>query len=108
MASKKPTPKGPDGGTQTLERQKTKKPRLWKVMMHNDDYTTQAFVVFVLQQFFRKEGPEAYHIMMQVHQAGLAIVGVYSKDVAETKVTLVMDYAREHGHPLQLTLEPEG
>jgi len=113
MATKDPNKPGRpgrdnDGGTQLLERQKTKKPRLWKVLMHNDDYTTQEFVVYVLQQYFRKDPSEAMRLMLQVHQSGMAVVGAYPKDVAETKVALVMDFAREHGHPLQVTTEPEG
>ena len=110
----KPPAKGPgktdrDGGTgtQTLERVKTKKPVLYRVIMHNDDYTTQEFVVHVLQQFFRKDATEAHHLMLKVHMTGKAIVAVYTKDIAETKIEQVTDYAREHGHPLQLTMEPD-
>jgi ATP-dependent Clp protease adaptor protein ClpS len=102
-------PKRDDGGTgtQTLERHKTKKPVLYRVIMHNDDYTTQEFVVFVLKQFFRKEDTEAHHLMLKVHMTGKAIVAVCTRDVAETKIALVTDYAREQGHPLQLTMEPD-
>jgi ATP-dependent Clp protease adaptor protein ClpS len=110
----KPPSKGPgktdrDGGTgtQTLERVKTKKPVLYRVIMHNDDYTTQEFVVHILQQFFRKDATEAHHLMLKVHMTGKAIVAVYTKDIAETKIEQVTDYAREHGHPLQLTMEPD-
>jgi ATP-dependent Clp protease adaptor protein ClpS len=100
---------GKDGGTgtQTLERTKTKKPVLYRVIMHNDDYTTQEFVVDVLIQFFRKDPTEANHLMLKVHMTGKAMVGVYTKDVAETKIERVTDYAREHGHPLMLTMEPD-
>ncbi len=94
-------------GTQTLERPKTKLPQLWRVVMHNDDYTTQEFVVFVLMNFFRKDPTEAHHLMLKVHQSGRAIVGVYTRDVAETKVAQVTDYARENGHPLMLSIEPD-
>jgi ATP-dependent Clp protease adaptor protein ClpS len=114
MAGPKDPPKAPsrpdkDGGTgtQTLERTKTKKPVMYRVIMHNDDYTTQEFVVQVLIQFFRKDPTEAHHLMLKVHMTGKAIVGVYTKDIAETKVEKVMDYAREHGHPLQVTMEPD-
>ena len=75
--------------------------------MHNDDYTTQEFVVYVLQHFFRKDATEAMQLMLKVHTTGKAIVGVYTKDMAETKVAVVSDYAREQGHPLMLTLEPD-
>ena len=112
MASKKPPPDKPgrpqkDGGTVLEERVSTKKPRMWRVLMHNDDYTTQEFVVYVLTQFFRKEPTLASFLMLKVHQTGKAIVGVYTKDIAETKVAQVTDYAREQGHPLQLTTEPD-
>jgi ATP-dependent Clp protease adaptor protein ClpS len=110
----KPPAKGPGKtdrhggtGTQTLERVKTKKPVLYRVIMHNDDYTTQEFVVHILQQFFRKDATEAHHLMLKVHMTGKAIVAVYTKDIAETKIEQVTDYAREHGHPLQLTMEPD-
>ena len=106
---KEPGKPGKDGGagTQTLERVHTKKPQLWRVLMHNDDFTTQEFVVLVLINFFRKDATEANHLMLKVHMSGKAIVGVYTKDVAETKRDQVTDYAREHGHPLMLTLEPD-
>ncbi|MCC7108177.1 MAG: ATP-dependent Clp protease adaptor ClpS [Deltaproteobacteria bacterium] len=106
---KEPGKPGKDGGagTQTLERVRTKKPQLWRVLMHNDDFTTQEFVVHVLVQFFRKDPTEANALMLKVHMSGRAIVGVYTKDVAETKRDQVTDYAREHGHPLMITLEPD-
>ena len=104
-------PKGPgpgrEGGTQVLERTKTKKPRMWKVVMHNDDYTTQEFVVHVLVDHFRKDPATAMQLMLRVHTSGLAVVGAYPRDIAETKVAVVMDVARENGHPLLLTCEPE-
>ncbi len=102
-----PTKPDRDGGTQTLERQKTKKPPMYRVVMHNDDFTTQEFVVHILVHFFKKDPTEAHHIMLKVHMAGKAIVAVYSKDIAETKVAQVTDYAREHGHPLMTTMEPD-
>ena len=82
-------------------------PRRYKVIFHNDDYTTQEFVVFVLEQFFHKGESEARHIMLTVHVKGSAVAGVYTRDVAETKSQEVMDLAREHGMPLLLTTEPE-
>ena len=115
MATKKPPSQRPgqrrgdgEGSTQLLERTTTKKPRLFRVLMHNDDYTTQEFVVRVLIDFFRKDPTEATQIMLKVHTSGRAIVGLYTKDIAETKVAVFTDYAREHGHPLQLTYEPDG
>lgn len=82
-------------------------PRRFKVVFHNDDYTTQEFVVYVLMRFFHKTDAEARHIMLTVHFKGAAVAGVYTKDVAETKAQQVMDLARENGMPLLLTTEPE-
>lgn len=116
MPDPKDPPKTPDKGrpdkdsgtgTQTLERTRTKKPVMYRVVMHNDDYTTQEFVVAVLIQFFRKDPTEAHHLMLKVHMSGKAVVGVYTKDIAETKIQKVTDYAREHGHPLMVTMEPD-
>ncbi len=85
----------------------TATPRRYKVLFHNDDYTTMEFVVEVLKRFFHKTDTEAVHIMLTVHKTGAAVAGVYTRDVAETKSTQVMDYARENGMPLLLTTEPE-
>ncbi|HEY1101055.1 MAG TPA: ATP-dependent Clp protease adaptor ClpS [Myxococcota bacterium] len=108
---KDPKKKSPDkdGGTSTsvLERTTVQKPPLWRVVMHNDDFTTQEFVVVVLINFFRKDATEAHHIMLTVHMRGKATVAVYTRDIAETKVQQVEDFAREQGHPLMLTLEPD-
>src|SRR5437868_2542753 len=104
--SKKPDRDG-GTGTETLERIKTKKPTLYRVIMHNDDYTTQEFVVHVLREFFRKDPTEAMQLMLKVHMTGKAIVGVYTKDIAETKIEKVTAYARDNGHPLMLTMEPD-
>ena len=97
----------PKGELGTLEKPKVERPPLYEVLLHNDDYTTQEFVVQVLQQFFRKDATEAHHLMLKVHMTGKAIVAVYTKDIAETKIEQVTDYAREHGHPLQMTMEPD-
>jgi ATP-dependent Clp protease adaptor protein ClpS len=86
---------------------KTKKPSLYKVLMLNDDYTPMEFVVHVLERFFSKNRDEANRIMMHVHRRGVGICGVFTYEVAETKVTQVMDFARQHQHPLQCTLEKE-
>jgi ATP-dependent Clp protease adaptor protein ClpS len=89
------------------ERQKPAVPKRYNVIFHNDDYTTMEYVVDVLRGFFHKSETEALHIMLTVHKKGKAIAGVYPRDVAETKVAEVMRDAREHGHPLLLTAEPE-
>ena len=80
---------------------------MYKVLMLNDDYTPMEFVVYVLQKFFGKGGDEATQIMLHVHQKGVGICGVYSYEVAETKVTQVMNFARKNEHPLQCTLEKD-
>jgi ATP-dependent Clp protease adaptor protein ClpS len=89
------------------ERKKTRRPRKWKVLLHNDDFTTMDFVVHILMTHFHKSPPEATHVMLQVHHKGVGVAGIYpSKDVAETKVAEVMAEARENGMPLLLTIEP--
>lgn len=94
-------------GIQTKVRAKTKKPSMYKVLMLNDDYTPMEFVVKVLERFFEKQHEEAIEIMLHVHQRGVGVCGVFTYEVAETKVTQVMDFARKHEHPLQCTLEKE-
>jgi ATP-dependent Clp protease adaptor protein ClpS len=89
------------------ERQKTAVPKRYNVIFHNDDYTTMEYVVEVLRRFFHKGETEALHVMLTVHKKGKAIAGVYPRDVAETKVSEVTRDAREHGHPLLVTAEPE-
>ena len=102
---------GPDNGNATgvvvESKPKTKKPSMYKDLMLNDDYTPMEFVVHVLEQFFGKNREEATQIMLHVHRRGVGICGVYTYEVAETKVTQVVDYARRHQHPLQCTLEKE-
>lgn len=90
------------------ERPSTKEPRRYVVVFHNDDYTTQEFVIHVLMHVFHKDQYAATEIMLQVHHRGWGVAGVYSRDVAETKVEQVHAYARERGHPLRVTAEPEG
>lgn len=92
-------------GVATRTRPKTKKPSMYKVLMLNDDYTPMEFVVHVLERFFNKDREEATEIMLNVHQRGVGVCGVYTYEVAETKVSMVMDLARQHQHPLQCTLE---
>ena len=86
---------------------KTKKPSMDKVLMLNDDYTPMEFVVHVLERFFNKNREEATRVMLNVHRRGVGLCGVYTYEVAETKVTQVMDFARHHQHPLQCTLEKD-
>ena len=88
-------------------RAKTERPPLYKVMLLNDDYTPMEFVVIVLERFFGMNQTQAFDIMLTVHKKGLAVVGVFSHEVAETKVAQVMDFARQHQHPLQCTMEKE-
>jgi ATP-dependent Clp protease adaptor protein ClpS len=88
-------------------RSKSKRPPLYKVMILNDDYTPMEFVVHDLERFFGMSSAQAFEIMLTVHKKGLAVVGVFSHEIAETKVTQVMDFARRHEHPLQCTMEKE-
>ena len=88
-------------------RSKSKRPPLYKVMILNDDYTPMEFVVHVLERFFGMSSAQAFEIMLAVHKKGLAVVGVFSHEIAETKVTQVMDFCRRHEHPLQCTMEKE-
>ena len=93
--------------TDSRTEQQVAKPRMWRVLLHNDDYTTQDFVVFVLESVFHKPRPEAFAIMMSVHRSGLGLAGVYTHDVAETKLGTTRRLAEEHEYPLLVTMEPE-
>ena len=117
MASKPPVPApvapkarptDDDGGSVVLERrtQKTKPPQMYQVVMLNDDYTPMEFVVVVIQEFFNKDRETATQIMLKIHLDGKGICGVYSRDVAATKVEQVQEAARQAGHPLQCVSEP--
>ncbi len=86
-------------------RAKLAKPPLFKVMLLNDDYTPMEFVVVVLEKFFRMDREGATRVMLQVHQKGLGVCGVFSRDIAETKVQQVTDFSQENEHPLQCTME---
>jgi ATP-dependent Clp protease adaptor protein ClpS len=97
----------PEGELQEKTRPQTKRPQLYRVLLHNDDYTTMQFVVEVLESVFLKSPAEAYRIMMHVHTRGFGVCGAYPFEVAETKVALVHDLAREHGFPLRASLEDE-
>ena len=90
-------------GTKTLTR--TKKPALYRVLILNDDYTPMEFVVLVLQRFFKMGIEDATRVMLHVHQRGVGVCGIFPYEVAETKVSQVIDFARENQHPLQCTLE---
>ena len=93
------------GGVALKERPKLKKPPMFKVVLHNDDYTTMEFVVFVLQRVFRRDQAEATRIMLHVHRTGIGVAGVYTREIAETKSRKVVDLARRHEFPLQCTVE---
>jgi len=96
------------GGTVLLERraQRVKPPQMYQVVMLNDDFTPMEFVVLVLQEFFSKDREAATQIMLKIHLDGKGVCGVYTKDVAHTKVDQVLDAARQNGHPLQCVAEP--
>ncbi|MDB3891712.1 ATP-dependent Clp protease adapter ClpS [Alphaproteobacteria bacterium] len=101
--------KGDDGNSQLIveRRTKTKKPSMYKVIMMNDDYTPMEFVVHVLQNFFNLSTDQATAIMLNVHQRGVGVCGIYTFEIAEAKASKVMEYARQNEHPLQLQLEKE-
>src|SRR5687767_2254350 len=93
--------------TESRPDQRVERPRMWRVLLHNDDYTTQDFVVWVLEAIFHKERGEAFDIMMNVHRTGMGIAGVYTHDVAQTKVKTTRQLAEEHEFPLLVTMEAE-
>ncbi len=103
-----PSPSEDDGGSVVLERKplKTKPPQMYQVVLLNDDYTPMEFVVAVIQEFFSKDRETATQIMLKIHLEGKGICGVFSKDVAATKVDRVMEAAQKSGHPLQCVAEP--
>jgi len=100
-------PQGSDGLVVQEARPQLKKPQLYKVLLLNDDFTPMEFVVRVLERIFHKNREEATRIMLHVHTKGMAVCGVYTHEVAETKVRQVMLFSQENQHPLQCTLEPE-
>jgi ATP-dependent Clp protease adaptor protein ClpS len=99
----------PGGGVSVLEEVKiqTEPPRLYKVLLRNDDYTPMDFVVYVLQRFFAMDQERAEYIMLKVHHEGLGLCGIYSRDIAATKVGQVTDFALQHQHPLVCFMEEE-
>ncbi len=110
MANKKRIPNTkiePSHDTLVLEKDETKEPKKYSIVLHNDDFTTQEFVVHILMSFFYKTSEDAHRLMLKVHLEGKARVGVYTKDIAETKVFVVTSYCRQNGMPLLLTLEQE-
>lgn len=100
---------GSDESTLTVTRSdsQVQQPRMWRVLLHNDDYTTQEFVVWVLETVFHKPRGEAFAIMMSVHQSGIGVAGIFTRDVAETKVKKTRHLAEQHEFPLLVTMEPE-
>jgi ATP-dependent Clp protease adaptor protein ClpS len=96
-----------DLGLMTKTRPKTQRPPRYKVLLLNDDYTPMEFVVMVLERFFGMTHAQSFEIMLTVHKKGVAVVGVFTHEVAETKVGQVMDFANRHQHPLQCTMEKE-
>ena len=107
MSQDKDADKNGQGGLVLDERVKTKKPPLYRVLMLNDDYTPMEFVVMVLQRFFGHDSETAQKIMLHVHQRGVGLCGIFTYEIAETKVNQVMNFARQNEHPLQLQLEKE-
>lgn len=96
-----------EGEIVTEIREKVEKPKFYKVLLHNDDYTTMEFVLYVLQKFFSKQPEEAQRIMLKVHNEGVGVCGIYTYEIAETKVDQVKRAATQNGHPLQCSLEEE-
>ncbi|MES2728950.1 MAG: ATP-dependent Clp protease adapter ClpS [Pseudomonadota bacterium] len=109
IRSQKPTPQGPreDTGIALKTRPQTKKPAMYKVLLLNDDYTPMEFVVHILERFFSKTYQEATDIMLHVHRRGVGLCGIFTYEIAETKVSQVMEYARVSEQPLQCTMEKE-
>jgi ATP-dependent Clp protease adaptor protein ClpS len=96
-----------DVAVEKRQQEKIEKPKRYKVIFHNDDYTTMEFVVRVLEMIFRKSPAQATQTMLEIHKKGTGVAGVYTREVAETKRDQTIEWAREEGHPLMLTIEPE-
>ena len=99
--------RGEETGVLTVQRTELRKPKMYKVIMHNDDYSTMDFVVHVLKKFFLKNDEEAHALMFKVHEQGYAVCGIYTHEVAESKTIKVNRYSKEKGHPLKCSCEPE-
>lgn len=95
-----------DPGVATADKAKIQKPKMYKVLIHNDDYTTMEFVIHVLQKFFKKNYEQSHAIMLKVHHDGIGICGIYTFEVAESKTSKVNKYSRGKGHPLKCSFEP--
>jgi ATP-dependent Clp protease adaptor protein ClpS len=93
--------------TESRQEERVEHPRMWRVLLHNDDYTTQDFVVMVLETVFHKPRGEAFTIMMSVHRSGIGVAGIFTRDVAETKIKTTRHMAEEQEFPLLVTMEPE-
>jgi len=93
--------------TESRNEERVEHPRMWRVLLHNDDYTTQDFVVMVLETVFHKPRGEAFTIMMAVHRSGIGVAGIFTRDVAETKIRTTRQMAEEQEFPLLVTMEPE-
>lgn len=106
MSARRRTDLDQERGLAVEERKKTRRPRRWKVLIYNDDFTSMDFVVYILMKHFRKPPAEAVHVMLQVHHRGIGVAGIFPKDVAETKVAEVTAEARENGMPLRLEARP--
>lgn len=100
-------PKSPGGGVLEEKRTRLAKSPLYRVILHNDDYTTMPFVVEILETIFQKSPAEAYRVMIHVHTKGSGVAGIYPHEIAETKLALVHETAREQGFPLRASLEEE-
>ena len=98
---------GSGTGVLTRTETKTEKPSMYKVLLLNDDYTPMEFVIHILQRFFRMTVEQATEVMLHVHQKGVGVCGIFTYEIAETKVNQVMTFAQQHEHPLQCTLEKE-
>ena len=107
LKPEKPGGMMPETDTLLKPKPKTKKPNMYKVILLNDDYTPMDFVIHILEKFFSKNRQEATEIMLHVHRRGVGICGIFTYEIAETKVMQVMDYSRAHEQPLQCTMEKE-
>lgn len=96
-----------DGQVRTERKTRVRKPRMYRVILHNDDYTTMDFVVWVLKGVFHRSDAEAVHIMLKVHHTGQGVAGVYTRELAETRIDRVHELARQNQHPLRCSMEPE-